>query len=68
MPTPARILLCTDGLTAHAQDPQIADILGRTAEPGDAANRLVQLANHNGGTDNTTVIVIDIQPEHSSQA
>lgn len=66
VPTPARLLLCTDGLTAHATDPQITDILVSTAEPGPAANRLVQLANHNGGSDNTTVIVIDI--DHNGQS
>jgi PPM family protein phosphatase len=56
----ARLLLCTDGLTAEAEDPQIADVLATVAEPGQAAARLVQLANHYGGTDNTAVVVIDL--------
>jgi serine/threonine protein phosphatase PrpC/DNA-binding transcriptional MerR regulator len=63
---PARLLLCTDGLTAHAEDSQIADVLASAAEPGQAAMRLVRLANDNGGSDNTTVIVIDISSDQSS--
>lgn len=58
----ARLLLCTDGLTAHAEDPQIAEVLARVAEPDQAAARLVELANDNGGSDNTAVIVVDVNP------
>jgi PPM family protein phosphatase len=63
---PARLLLCTDGLTVHAEDPQIADVLARVAEPDRAAARLIQLANHNGGSDNTAVIVVDVSPDQSA--
>lgn len=62
----ARLLLCTDGLTAHAENPQIADVLATVAEPDQAAARLVQLANHNGGSDNTAVIVIDINADQNA--
>lgn len=65
VPGTARLLLCTDGLTAHADDPQIASILASTPEPGNAAARLIELANHNGGSDNTAVIVIDLHPDHT---
>lgn len=58
----ARLLLCTDGLTALVEDPPIADVLTSTVEPDEAAARLVQLANDNGGADNTAVIVIDVNP------
>jgi protein phosphatase len=66
VPAPARLLLCTDGLTAHVGDPQITSILASTTDPGQAATRLIQLANHQGGTDNTTAIVIDIRPDQDS--
>ena len=59
----ARLLLCTDGLTAHAEDAAIADVLADVAEPGQAAARLIQLANHNGGSDNTAVVVIDVNAD-----
>jgi PPM family protein phosphatase len=61
----ARLLLCTDGLTAHAEDPQIAEVLALVAEPDLAAARLIHLANDNGGSDNTAVIVININADQS---
>ncbi len=66
VPGPARLLLCTDGLTTHADDPQIADILASVTEPGQAAARLIELANDNGGSDNTAVIVIDLDADHNA--
>jgi protein phosphatase len=53
-----KLLLCSDGLTAHVMDPQIRDILGRNADPYDAARELIVAANAGGGTDNISVIVI----------
>jgi PPM family protein phosphatase len=58
----ARVLLCTDGLTTHADDTQLAAVLSAVADPEQAAAQLVQLANRHGGDDNTAVIVIDITP------
>jgi serine/threonine protein phosphatase PrpC/DNA-binding transcriptional MerR regulator len=57
----ARVLLCTDGLTAQADDSQIAAVLSAIADPDQAAAELIQLANRHGGDDNTAVIVIDIE-------
>jgi protein phosphatase len=57
------ILLCSDGLTHMVTDPEIASILS-TVEPAQAAaDRLIQVANDNGGMDNVTVIVIRALPE-----
>jgi serine/threonine protein phosphatase PrpC len=53
-----RLLLCSDGLTAHVNDPEIAAILTRNGDPYDAARELVVAANAGGGTDNVTVIVV----------
>jgi protein phosphatase len=55
-----RILLCSDGLTAHVEDPDIAAILRRYSDPYDAARELVVAANAGGGTDNVSVVVIII--------
>jgi serine/threonine protein phosphatase PrpC len=54
-----RFLISSDGLFAGAED---ADIVGAAAddEPEVAVQRLVQVANDAGGSDNTTVILIDI--------
>ncbi len=53
-----KLMLCSDGLTAHVMDPEIADILGRNADPFDAARELIVAANAGGGTDNISVIVV----------
>jgi len=53
-----KLLLCSDGLTAHVMDNQIRDILGRNADPFDAARELIAAANAGGGTDNISVIVV----------
>src|SRR5271156_910992 len=53
-----KLLLCSDGLTAHVMDNQIRDILGRNADPFGAARELIVAANAGGGTDNISVIVV----------
>jgi serine/threonine protein phosphatase PrpC len=53
-----RVMLCSDGLTAHVDDRGIAEILRRHDDPSAAARELVVAANAGGGTDNVTVIVV----------
>jgi serine/threonine protein phosphatase PrpC len=53
-----KMVLCSDGLTAHVMDPQLRDILTRNADPFDAARELIVAANAGGGTDNISVIVV----------
>ncbi len=58
-----RLLLCSDGLTNEVEDSEIAAALRRLPDPGAAANELVALANAHGGSDNITVVIVDILPE-----
>lgn len=51
-----RVVLCSDGLTRHVEDSEIASI-ARSADPLAAADELVRLANERGGEDNITVVV-----------
>lgn len=51
-----RLVLCSDGLTRHVHDGEIA-ASSAGAEPAQAAGRLVALANERGGEDNVTVVV-----------
>jgi PPM family protein phosphatase len=53
-----RMLLCSDGLTAHVDDPDIAKILRRHSSPAEAARELIAAANAGGGTDNISVAVV----------
>ena len=57
------VLLCSDGLTHMVTDPEIASILSTEETAQAAADRLIDLANENGGQDNVTVIVIRALPE-----
>ena len=55
-----RYLLCSDGLTNEVPEARIAKILATTADPQEAADTLVRMANDNGGNDNITVVVLDV--------
>lgn len=54
-----RLVLCTDGLTTHVPDAQIAEVV-RTRSPSVAAQQLVEMALEDGGSDNVTVIVLHL--------
>jgi serine/threonine protein phosphatase PrpC len=51
-------LLCSDGLSNHAGDAVIADLLA--LPPGDGAWKLVSYALADGGSDNCTAIVVRV--------
>lgn len=51
------VLLCTDGLTAHVADEEIAAVLKAASHAQAAADELVRLALEGGGSDNVTVVV-----------
>lgn len=55
-----RYLLCSDGLSRELSDDQMASILRRIADPDDAARELVHRARDHGGSDNVTVVIIDV--------
>jgi protein phosphatase len=50
-------LICSDGLTKHVSDGQIADRLGAMTSARGACDALLQDALDAGGTDNVTIIV-----------
>jgi PPM family protein phosphatase len=51
------LLLCSDGLTKHLTDPQIANVLGMRAPANERCAMLIESANSAGGTDNITAVV-----------
>jgi PPM family protein phosphatase len=57
------LLLCSDGLTRMVTEPEIAGALQAETVPSSAAERLIALANENGGIDNVTVIVVRFEDE-----
>lgn len=52
------LVLCSDGLNTEVGDAQIAAHATKAATPQEAVNRLIQLANDNGGEDNISVAVV----------
>jgi protein phosphatase len=55
-----RFLLCSDGLTNELDSPQIAEVLATVPDPQTAADLLVRAARTHGGSDNITVVVVDV--------
>lgn len=55
-----RFVLCSDGLSNHVSDSEIGQIVA-ALPPTDASRLLINLANCRGGSDNSTVIVVDVE-------
>jgi len=53
----AVVLVCTDGLTKHVRDDEIAALLARMTSAEQVARALLDLALARGGTDNVTLVV-----------
>jgi len=51
------LLFCTDGLTKHATDAEIAERISANARSEDVCKSLLDLALERGGTDNITIVV-----------
>ncbi|HEY0972055.1 MAG TPA: protein phosphatase 2C domain-containing protein [Gemmatimonadales bacterium] len=51
------ILVCTDGLTKHVTDEEIAGMLGGMQSAEQVSHDLLQLALDRGGSDNVTLVV-----------
>ena len=71
VPGPGRLLLVSDGLWNYTLEP--ADLVAAMGDPAseriDLARRLVTFANDAGGSDNITVVVVDLplRPEGEPQ-
>lgn len=58
-------VLCSDGLTNHVRDDEIAEI-GRGTDAQVAADRLVELTLSRGAKDNVTVVVVRAQARETT--
>lgn len=56
------LLLCTDGLTKHVSDDEIARALAQSESAEATTRKLVSDALAGGGTDNVTVLVVRTSP------
>ena len=55
-----RILLCSDGLTGHYTDEEIAGVLSGRSAAATTVHRLIDGACARGGRDNVTVLLLDL--------
>jgi protein phosphatase len=55
-----RYLLCSDGLFGEVDEDVLAQVLTNVTDPQEAADRLVRLANEQGGRDNISAVVVDV--------
>ncbi len=63
------VLMCSDGLSNMLEDEEIGRILRGEGTLEERADKLVEAANNNGGTDNIAVVIIDMfaKKEESSK-
>lgn len=52
-----RLLVCSDGLTEHLREAEIAAVINNAPGPEAACRRLVELALERGGADNVTAVL-----------
>ena len=55
-----RVILCSDGLSSMISDAEIESLAVSSATPQQAADNLVAAALTAGGSDNVTVVVVDV--------
>ncbi len=63
-----RLLLCSDGLTGMLSDEKLAELMGTVSDPEVLVERLIEVANDAGGSDNITVVVVDALAEGAEPA
>ena len=54
------LLLCSDGLSRMVPEITLRDTISRIRDPQRICDALVDAANRNGGTDNITVVIVEI--------
>ncbi|NJL93679.1 MAG: Stp1/IreP family PP2C-type Ser/Thr phosphatase [Anaerolineae bacterium] len=60
-----RLVMCSDGLSRHLKDQDIARLTVAATSPNQLAKELVDLANLRGGEDNVSVVVIFVKDSPS---
>lgn len=61
-----RFVICSDGLTKELTDYGILHFLLQHADPTEAADAMLEAALENGGRDNVTIVVVNVQRTVSS--
>jgi len=54
------LLLCSDGLTKMVPEPEMSSTIADVRDPQGICEELIAAANRNGGTDNVTVVIVEV--------
>lgn len=57
------VLMCSDGLTKMLTDEEIRNVIGNASSVQEKAEKLLAASVRNGGQDNITIILVDLQKE-----
>lgn len=57
------VVLCSDGLWGPVLEDDMVEVLSNTIWPKEACQKLVDIANRNGGEDNISVVVVTLSVE-----
>jgi PPM family protein phosphatase len=60
LPPRSRLLICSDGLWNQVDEKEVQSVVRQHADPQEACEKLIALANSNGGIDNVTAILLHI--------
>lgn len=60
LPPSSRLLICSDGLWGVVSEEKIVQVLTECSEPQEACQRLITVANDNGGPDNITAVLVQM--------
>ncbi len=60
------LLLCCDGVIAHLTDNDIHEIISDSDDPHKACQKIIDVANERGGTDNISLIILSADTQNQS--
>jgi PPM family protein phosphatase len=60
LPPASRLLLCSDGLWGLVDEQKMMEVLEEPADPQAVCDRLIELANEAGGSDNITALLVQM--------
>ena len=63
-----RFVIASDGLTGMISEDELKMLVRIPVEPGELVERLIEAANEAGGSDNITVIVVDVSPDRGNES
>jgi PPM family protein phosphatase len=60
------LLLCSDGLSNKVKETAMVEVLSQDNSLAEKAAKLIEIANHNGGEDNITLVIVEFYDDTES--